>query len=96
MTLSKFLSTPLDSIFKKNYDYINVYQKNGSIINNLPIVTQKLFNPSQCTLLIVRFSKISIALYEAIWFEKSQHDRIKQNKIFTFINKLNYVSFFLV
>jgi hypothetical protein len=31
-------------------------------------------------LFIVRFSKISIALYEVIWFGKFQHDKIKPKK----------------
>jgi len=45
----------------------------------------------RASLFIVRFSKISIALYEVIWFEKFQHHKIKQNKVPTFINRLNYV-----
>jgi len=37
-------SMPLDSSKFSIYDFINVYLKNGSIINNL--VTPKNFNPS--------------------------------------------------
>jgi hypothetical protein len=51
----------------------------------------KTFQPKLMPLFIVRFSKISIALYGEIWFGKFQHDRIKQNKLSTFINRLNYV-----
>jgi hypothetical protein len=35
--------------------------------------------------------EISITLHQAIWFGKSQHDRIKQSKLSTFIHKLNYM-----
>ncbi len=40
--------------------------------------------------LVTRFSKISIASHEAIWFGKTQHDKTNQNRLFTFINRLNY------
>jgi hypothetical protein len=43
-------NTPLDSNKILIHDSINVYLKNGSIVNILFIVTPKVLNPSQCTL----------------------------------------------